>query len=273
MISITLVCARCTLANIGSTGSAWAAACRWAAMQADAGAGAEALGPYEAPEPADPDTERLIRDLVARSGFDVVPSSHGWRLVVPSQLDRRQAVYVGQAGTDAEGRALLSLVSVCGPANDRDLRILLKLNARMTEGHFAIQVLRGEEYFVVIENLPRRSAASVDPARSCAGSPSPPMAWKTASPAGATSIDAPGQGSGSSPGREDPPRGRSAMVVSSVNATGSTAVQLAKEPGRSPGAPLERGRDGEIAGRHRGQIRQPALVVDGVDHVGRARTP
>ena len=74
-------------------------------------------------------------------------------MVVPLQLDRHQAVYIGHAGTDPEGRPLLALVSVCGPANDRDARILLKLNARMVEGHFAIRVLRGEEYFVVIENL------------------------------------------------------------------------------------------------------------------------
>ena len=121
------------------------------------------IGPYEAPEPADPDVERLIREFVALAGFDVVPSSHGWRLTVPGRLDRKQAVYVGPAGTDAEGRPLLALVSVCGPANDRDLRILLKLNARMTDGHFAIRVLRGEEYFVVIENLPLETAASVDP--------------------------------------------------------------------------------------------------------------
>jgi hypothetical protein len=60
---------------------------------------------------------------------------------------------------------LLALVSVCGPANDRDLRILLKLNARMTDGHFAIRVLRGEEYFVVIENLSLDTSASVDPRR------------------------------------------------------------------------------------------------------------
>ena len=47
----------------------------------------------------------------------------------------------------------MSLVSVCGPVNDRDCRMLLKLNARVVEGNFAIRVLRGEEYFVVIENL------------------------------------------------------------------------------------------------------------------------
>ena len=49
---------------------------------------------------------------------------------------------------------VLAMVSVCGPVNDRDCRTLLKLNARIVEGHFAIRVLRGEEYFVVIENVP-----------------------------------------------------------------------------------------------------------------------
>jgi hypothetical protein len=128
----------------------------------DSGAATDALGPYEAPEPADPDTTRLIRDLVARAGFESAPWGHGWRLVVPLQLDRHQAVYVGHSGTDAEGRAILSLVSVCGPANERDARILLKLNARSVEGHFAIKVLRGEEYFVVIQNLAAETAPNVD---------------------------------------------------------------------------------------------------------------
>jgi hypothetical protein len=131
-------------------------------MMPDSGAGTDALGPYEAPEPADADTSRIIHDLAVRSGFDVAPSGHGWRMTVPLQLDRRQAVYIGLSGTDSEGRAILALVSVCGPANDRDTRLLLKLNARSVEGHFAIKVLRGEEYFVVIENLTAESARTID---------------------------------------------------------------------------------------------------------------
>lgn len=113
----------------------------------------------------DPDVDRLIREFVARSGFDVVPSSHGWRVTVPARLDRKQAVYVGPSGTDADSRSLLTLVSICGPANDRDCRILLTYNARMTDGHFAIRVLRGEEYFVVVENMSVEAAAAIDPGR------------------------------------------------------------------------------------------------------------
>lgn len=163
MSSSTIACARCTRGNIPSTRF-----CEWCGLplggvMPDAEAGNDALGPYEAPEPADPDTVRLIRELVARSGYEAGPSSHGWRMVVPLQLDRRQGVYVGYAGTDPEGRSILSLVSVCGPANDRDTRILLKLNARSVEGHFAIKVLRGEEYYVVIHNLACDALAQLDP--------------------------------------------------------------------------------------------------------------
>ncbi len=151
-------CARCTTANHASTRFCTGCGLPLGAAEADAGAALDALGPYEAPEPADPDANRLIRDLVARSGYEAAPAGHGWRVVVPLQLDRKQAVYIGYAGLDPDGRPIISLVSICGTANDRDPRILLKMNARIVEGHFAIKNLLGEEYFVVIRNL------AVDPA-------------------------------------------------------------------------------------------------------------
>ena len=99
---------------------------------------------------------------MVRADCQANPSGHGWRLVVDLPLDRAQAVYIGHAGTDPAGRPIVGLVSVCGPANDRDARILLKLNARAVEGHFAIKVLRGEEYFVVLRNLELESIEGLD---------------------------------------------------------------------------------------------------------------
>jgi hypothetical protein len=163
--SVTIVCARCTLANHGSSRFCVGCGLPIGGPQPDAGAAAEALGPYEAPEPADPDVERAVREFVERSGFELAPARRGWQAVVPARLDRRQAVYVGPGGVDAEGRALVAFVSVCGPVNDRDCRILLKLNARMTDGCFAIRVLRGEEYFVFVENLPVAFCAMIDATR------------------------------------------------------------------------------------------------------------
>ena len=164
MLIAVFACARCTETNHPSTRFCGKCGLPLGSMQPDAGVGSEALGTYEAPEPADPDTSRAIRDLVARTGFPSSPSGHGWRFVVPMRLDRRQAVYLGFAGSDPERRPILSLISICGPASDRDARLLLKLNERVVEGHFAIKNLRGEEYFVVIHNLPADHSATTDAA-------------------------------------------------------------------------------------------------------------
>ncbi len=159
---VLVACARCARPNHSSDRYCGGCHLPLGTPQPDAGAASEALEPYEHPEPADPDVSRLVQEFVNRSRQEVSPSGRGWRLVVPLSLDRRQAVYVGTGGTDAFGRALVSLVSVCGPVNDRDCRRLLKLNSRIVEGHFAIRVLRGEEYFVVIENLAVNALATVD---------------------------------------------------------------------------------------------------------------
>jgi hypothetical protein len=125
----TIVCARCTLANQVSERYCAKCGLPLGALQADVEAGCDALEPYEVPEPADPDVARLIVEFVKRTRYDATAAGRGWQIVVPLTLDRRQAVYVGPAGTDAEGRALMTLVSVCGPVNDRDCRTLLKLKS------------------------------------------------------------------------------------------------------------------------------------------------
>lgn len=155
-------CARCAQENHRSSRFCGGCGLPLGSAEADAEAGFAALGPYEAPEPADPDVLSIVRDLALRSGYAIDPSGHGWRLIVPLEPDRRQAVYVGLAGTDAEGRALLNFVSVCGPATDRDARILLKLNARIVDGHFAIRTLLGEDYFVVLRNVHAATAHQLD---------------------------------------------------------------------------------------------------------------
>jgi hypothetical protein len=162
MSSVMIPCARCASGNHSSERFCGGCGLPLGAGMPDAVAGSDALGPFEAPEPDDPDAFRLIREFVVRSGFESGASSHGWRMLVPLPLDRHQAVYVGYAGIDPEGRSILSLVSVCGPSNARDTRIALKLNAKSVEGHFAIKVLRGEEYFVVIQNVPSDTVETID---------------------------------------------------------------------------------------------------------------
>ena len=162
---VIISCARCTTGNHTSTRFLLLMRPKTGA-DADAGAALDALGPYEAPEPADPDATRLIRDPRRHGPAWRRPPGHGWRVVVPLGFDRKQAASTSSyAGVnDPAGRSIVSLVSICGTANDRDPRILLQLNARMVEGHFAIKILRGEEYFVVIQNMPVHDTMPIDSA-------------------------------------------------------------------------------------------------------------
>jgi hypothetical protein len=159
---VTFACARCARPNHPSTAFCSGCGLPLGTSIPDADAARDALGNYEAPDPADHDPHLDVRDLVARSGFESSPFGHGWRLIVPLPMDRTQAVYLGHDGSDAEGRPVIGLVSVCGPANDRDARLLLKLNARAVEGHFAIKTLRGEEYFIVARTILADSLAQTD---------------------------------------------------------------------------------------------------------------
>ena len=98
---------------------------------------------------------------MARSGLEVVTSGHGWAYV-SSRLDRKQAVYIGRPAPMPTAWPCLAGVDLRAGQRPR-LPHLLKHNARMADGHFAIRVLRGEEYFVVIENLAVEAATAIDP--------------------------------------------------------------------------------------------------------------
>ena len=161
-MALTTPCARCPTVN--PVASRFCAGCGLplGAAEADAGAWVDLLGPDDGPESADPEVARVVRDFVSRAGADVRSVGGNWRLDVLLPMGRKQAVYVGEAGIRAELGSIVTLVSISGTANDRDPRILLKWNARTVEGHFAIKVLRGEEYFVVIRNLPAGELAGLD---------------------------------------------------------------------------------------------------------------
>ena len=152
MMAVTFACARCARPNHPSTRSARAAACPSGTAQARRRGRPRRPGPLRGPRPGRPRPvpscatwspgagSRRPRSATAGGWSSRCRSTAAGRLPRPRR-DRRR------------GPALIGLVSVCGPANDRDARLLLKLNARAVEGHFAIKTLRGEEYFVVVRTI------------------------------------------------------------------------------------------------------------------------
>lgn len=165
MTAFAISCPRCAESNISTDRYCGLCALPLGTAAADTDSGLEVIEPCEPPDLLDQPSQLALRDLARRCGHPTTPSGSGWRVVVPLQSDRKQAVYLALAGCDAEERPILALASVAGPANERDLRVLLRLNARAVEGHFAIRVLRGEEYFVVIHNVAADRADQIDAAR------------------------------------------------------------------------------------------------------------
>ncbi|MFO0950867.1 MAG: hypothetical protein U0835_06870 [Isosphaeraceae bacterium] len=100
--TLMIIRARCTVRNHPSSRFCDKCGLPLGSTQPDAEAGADALGPYEAPEPADPDPFRAMREIIEPLRVRGRPSA---RLAGrgPLQLDCRQ-VYLGHAGTDPEGR-------------------------------------------------------------------------------------------------------------------------------------------------------------------------
>ena len=144
--------------------SACNAVYRWAPCKPTPARASHRWGRTEAPEPADLDMRVCAAGFGSAADFDSQPAGHGWRIDVPLHLDRRQAVYLGYAGVDVEGlRVARARLGVRAGQRPRTRGKLLKLNAHTVEGHFAIRVLRGEEYFVVIENLPADAVDRLDP--------------------------------------------------------------------------------------------------------------
>ncbi len=153
MSAFAIVCPRCVTGNLSTDRYCELCSLPLGSAAADTDPGIAVFEPFEPLDPADHSCKEDLRDLVRRSGLPASPVGQGWRIVVPLREGRKQAVYLALAGGDSEDRPMVALASVAGPANERDLRSLLRLNARAIEGHFAIRVLRGEEYFLVIHNV------------------------------------------------------------------------------------------------------------------------
>jgi hypothetical protein len=164
MTAFAVSCPRCAVPNLSTDRFCGTCGLPLGTPAADSDPGTSLFEPCEPSEPGDRPAQVALRDLVGRCGLTAAPAGAGWRLVVPLDGNRRQAVHLAHVGCDADERAILALASVVGPANERDLRDLLRLNARVVEGHFAIRVLRGEEYFVVIHNIAAECASQLDAA-------------------------------------------------------------------------------------------------------------
>jgi membrane protease subunit (stomatin/prohibitin family) len=120
-----------------------------------AGSGFDDLSPIAT---ADPKT--VVRGVAQAAGYAIHETGDVWEITVPIGQLRRQIVTVDFSRKDPDGHPLVAFRSTCGPASDRNATALLRYNAQLVHGAFAIEKIGGADMIVVQAN---RLAENTDP--------------------------------------------------------------------------------------------------------------
>ena len=117
-----------------------------------AGDAADELAPNPNPEMMQAETEALLKRVVHESGLDCKETVSGFRVTVSLGGDRKQRVHVTFNGRDDDGHDIISFISICGEYDSKHTEGLMRANAKMLYGAFAVRTIKGKDYFVVTAN-------------------------------------------------------------------------------------------------------------------------
>ncbi len=107
------------------------------------------------------DPKQLVKQVITAAGYSLQEDKpEQWRVTVPVGSTRKQVVYVLFDRKDAEGDPLVSFLSYCGPATQRNAMQLLRYNTRLAHGAFAVVKAGGTEMVALVANL---LASALDP--------------------------------------------------------------------------------------------------------------
>jgi len=107
------------------------------------------------------ETESLVRDSVDGLDCFVQGGRDLFRVLFRLPGDRLQEVYV-EATTVPSGDRLLSVFSVCGPADPRHYEFALRLNDQLTFGSLSIRNVQGRPMFVMNRTFSRDHVCAAD---------------------------------------------------------------------------------------------------------------
>jgi eukaryotic-like serine/threonine-protein kinase len=100
------------------------------------------------------DIESLVRESAEGLGCFIQGHRDTFRLIVPMPEDRLQEVIV-EASEGANQDPVLSVFSVCGPADPAYFAYALRLNARLTYGSISVHDVLGSPMFVMSRTFAR----------------------------------------------------------------------------------------------------------------------
>ena len=108
------------------------------------------------------DVQGLMREALA--GTDIKRAKKGLRysLTVPLPGGRSQKVAVTFDGKDIDGSSLITIHSLCGPADPEMYRHALKMNAKLPYGAISVAKAMGKEHFVLMNTQLARTAQPLE---------------------------------------------------------------------------------------------------------------
>jgi membrane protease subunit (stomatin/prohibitin family) len=131
------------------------------AAQKPAAAAATGGGPdFANLAPVTKDPKAMVRSVVVAAGYTIDESGGAWRVTVPVGALRKQVVNVEFGQSDEGGHAMVAYWSVCGPASEQNMASLLRYNAGMAHGAFAVRSVAGADVVVLQAN---HLADTIDP--------------------------------------------------------------------------------------------------------------
>jgi serine/threonine-protein kinase len=107
------------------------------------------------------DTESLVYESVEGLDCFVQGARDTFRILFPLPNDRLQEVYV-EVSEGRKGERLLSVFSVCGPADPNHFEFALKMNEKLTYGSLSIRDLNGQPMFVMTRTFLRDHVCAAD---------------------------------------------------------------------------------------------------------------
>jgi len=126
------------------------------AAMAAAGAGAAGAAVGQPPPAVPPtlvhDPKAVVRAVVQASGYALVEDGESWQVTVPLGPLRRQIVRIEFGQKDQAGNPMVVYWSICGPYEEKNAPLLLRHNAALLYGAFAVRNIGGTEVVVLQAN-------------------------------------------------------------------------------------------------------------------------
>lgn len=97
-------------------------------------------------------TKTIIKKLARKFGIPYKRIDNGYLLRVPLPEGRKQNIIVTFSGKDEKGNDLITIATICAPVEgEKNNRIFLKLNPKLTFGGIGITTINDEEFYVITQ--------------------------------------------------------------------------------------------------------------------------